>query len=130
MRKLRPSARGQTLIEYALILPVLMLLLVVLFDFGRAVYYYSVVYSAAREGARYGIIHPDDSAGIEDTARNLAVGLDPASLVIASDHQDDGTYNRIAVTIQYVFDPVTPLVEDLLGGSIILSSQSTMNVEE
>lgn len=47
---------GQTLIEFALILPALLLLVMGLFDLGRAILYYAVLNTAAREGTRSAII--------------------------------------------------------------------------
>ena len=55
MRFLRPKFSGQesqSLIEFALISPVLLLLLFGIIDIGRAVFYYDTLGHAAREGAR------------------------------------------------------------------------------
>jgi hypothetical protein len=46
------SQRSQALIEFALVSPVLLLLLFGIVDIGRAVFYYDTVNHAAREGAR------------------------------------------------------------------------------
>lgn len=143
MKTRRVSARGQTLVEYALILPLMLLILVMLFDLGRAVYYYSVIHNAAREGARYGIIDGDpltpgynlDEAGIIDAAENLAVGLDQVDVTIIPTTQVDETTGRvrtimIEVIVTYDFEPATPIVGNFLdGGTIFLQSTSTMNVE-
>jgi Flp pilus assembly protein TadG len=56
---LRPhprSQRSQALIEFALISPVLLLLLFGIIDIGRAVFYYDTLSHAAREGARTAVI--------------------------------------------------------------------------
>jgi Flp pilus assembly protein TadG len=56
---LRPhprSQRSQALIEFALISPVLLLLLFGIIDLGRAVFYYDTVSHAAREGARTAVL--------------------------------------------------------------------------
>jgi Flp pilus assembly protein TadG len=55
-RQRRQSA--QALTEFALILPVLMLILLGVVDFGRVFYYWTSIANAAREGARYGTTHP------------------------------------------------------------------------
>src|SRR4030042_6825035 len=102
--------RGQILVELALLLPVILLLTVVTFDLGRGIYYYSVSDNAAREGARYGIIHPDDIPGIRDAAINLAIGID-----LQEDDIDvlfnppEPNAKTIQVTIEYPFELVTPL---------------------
>ena len=62
MRRLLPAfrdrgqSRGQALVEFALILPILILLLVGIFDFGRAVYAFNTINNAAREGLRLAIV--------------------------------------------------------------------------
>ena len=49
------SQRSQALIEFALVSPVLLLLLFGIVDIGRAVFYYDTVSHAAREGARVAV---------------------------------------------------------------------------
>lgn len=51
------SRRGQTLVEFAMVLPVLMLMLVGTLDLGRVVLANDTVGAAAREAARYAIVH-------------------------------------------------------------------------
>ena len=51
---------GQSLVEFALLLPIFFLLVMALFDVGRYVFYYAVLNTAAREGARFAIVLPLD----------------------------------------------------------------------
>lgn len=51
------SARGQSLVEFALILPVMILLLVGTFDIGHVVWTNDALSNAAREAARFAIVH-------------------------------------------------------------------------
>jgi Flp pilus assembly protein TadG len=127
MMKMSKPGRGQTLVEYALMLPILILIVIMLVDLGRAVYYYSVVFNAAREGARWGIIDPEDTAGIEAAAKAKITGINPADVTVVSAMPTEDT---IRVTVSYSFAPVTPLVGNFLsGGTLTLQSQSTMQVE-
>lgn len=50
---------GQSLVEFALLLPILVLLVGGLFDVGRAFFIQIAVENAAGEGALYGINHPE-----------------------------------------------------------------------
>lgn len=50
-------ARGQAMLEFTLIIPIFMLALLGLLEFGRAVYSVQILDNAAREGARYAIVH-------------------------------------------------------------------------
>lgn len=53
----RRSSRGQTLVEFALVLPILIGMLVGAFDLGRVVLANDLVANAAREAARYAVVH-------------------------------------------------------------------------
>ena len=53
----RDSSRGQTMVEFALILPILVLLLAGFFDLGRVVLANDSLAHAAREAARYAVVH-------------------------------------------------------------------------
>jgi hypothetical protein len=59
----RPNhrGRGQALVEFALVAPIFILALLALLEFGRAVYYVQMLHNAAREGARYAIVHGSGS---------------------------------------------------------------------
>ena len=112
------------MIELAIILPVLMLMLLAILDLGRAVYAYSVVANCAREGARYGVISPDDDSAIVTVAQNAAVGLDPAEMTVTVARPGG---DSIQVDVQYHFTVVTPLLTQVLGrGTLTLHSRATM----
>jgi Flp pilus assembly protein TadG len=57
--KTNRSERGQSLVETAIVIPVLFLLLAAVVDFGRAFDAYIVLTNAAREGARWGSVNPE-----------------------------------------------------------------------
>ena len=129
MKKIR-SWRGQTLVEYALMLPVMILIVLFLIDAGRGIYYYSVIHNAAREGARYGIISPTDDAGIIAAAQAKVVGLDQTNLFITPIETKTETEWYITVSVSYDFDLVTPLIDGFFGGNpLTLQTQSSMQVE-
>jgi len=126
----RSRERGQELVEFALTFPLLFLLLMGIFDMGRVVYYNSVLYNAAREGARYGVIYPDNYDEIRVAVRNMAVGLDtdPAVLVITPFH--DEAADTIQVSLEYSFTLVTPLIGAFFGAPpLTLTNQATMRTE-
>ena len=121
------------MLEFALILPLLLLLVMGIFDLGRGIYYYSAIHSAAREGARYGAVNPCDAAGIQNQAKKMTgldVGLvvkEPKHIFVPGTNQVD----FVLVTVEYSFETVTPLVGIFLGqdGKILLSSEARQLVE-
>jgi len=132
----KPHFRGQSLAEFALTLPFLLLILMMIFDLGRAVYYFSAINHAAHEGVRYGSVSYEKGQEdlIEARVREAATGIGDAiqfgsdSPCVAFD-----TYDRahLKVDIQYFFEPVTPLVATFVGNgqTVGLDVDSTMMIE-
>ena len=125
LRRNRQS--GQDLMEYALALPIVLLFLMGILDLGRVVYVYSALHNSVRDGARYGVIRPADTAGIEAVVRSKTGGLDQAELTVQVVQPDTET---IQVQAIYQFEVVTPFASALIGSNQWqLGSQSTMRVE-
>jgi hypothetical protein len=87
------ARRAQAIVEFAIVLPILMLLLIGIFEVGRMIYFYSAVTNASREAARYGsasglgdnqVIKYKDCTGIRDMARRSAFFV-PLTLSVAYD---------------------------------------------
>lgn len=77
----RRDDRGQSLVEFALVLPILVLIVVGLFDGALAVFNYSTVSNAAREGARTAMVD-QDPAVVEAKVRETALALTPGRLTV------------------------------------------------
>jgi Flp pilus assembly protein TadG len=76
---------GATLVEFALVTPVLILVLVASLDFARALNAYVTVTNASREAARYAVVHPlADDPTIESYVATRIVPLDPAALDVTA----------------------------------------------
>lgn len=78
--KAKPS-KGQSMVEFALALPILLLVIFGLLEVGRAVFMYAAVVNASREAVRYAtaygvnesdVLHYHNCAEIRDTARQVA----------------------------------------------------------
>jgi hypothetical protein len=57
----RRRGRGQALVEFAFMAPIIFLVFIVIIEAGRFVFYYHVLNNAAREGARYAIVHGENA---------------------------------------------------------------------
>ncbi len=131
----RSNLPGQSLVEFALLLPVFVLAVVVVFDLGRVIYYYSAIYNAAREGARFGAVHPKDIAGMKSEVVKYAIGLGLAAANVTAGAGPSETVGgfpnpTVKVTINYSFSPATPLLGLLLpGGTINLKGEAVMRTE-
>ncbi len=120
-------ARGQSLVEFAFCLPVLMLLVLGIFDLGRAFNAHIVITNAAREGAYYGSLYPHDTSGISAQVMNEAQGSGipiAAEDIAISTTGANGT--PVSVTVAYDFAFLTTY---LFGGSpLTLQGRAEMMV--
>ena len=125
----RSRQRGQSLVETAFVLPVLLLIMLAIFDFGRAVYAYNLVSNAAREAARLAIVDQNETA-ITDEAHKASIGLDPDAVGVA--YSTSCATIKIgcpaSVTVDYEWTAITPIIGSVIG-SIALSSTTEMPIE-
>jgi len=92
---------GQGLVEFALVLPMLMILIMGIIEFGRLMLTISSVSSGSREAARYGasagdnssgIAHYQDCDGMRNAARNVSLFSDPVIYIEYDVDGPDGAY--------------------------------------
>lgn len=127
MRRNRQRPAGQALVEFALVAPLFFLLLFAIIDFGRYVYYVQILNNAAREGARYAIVHgssdgldptgpgsPDPTGeDVKAVVRNYAIGVIGGGALDIQPSWPDGTNDRsqtVSVRVIYQFRSVFPVV--------------------
>lgn len=123
MSRIRNPERGAAAVEFALILPVLILLIVGMLEFSRAYNAQLSLTNAAREGARVMAVH--NSAALARTAAiNAAVALDPAltSGDIAVTPTTCTSAGTVEVTIQYDL----ALMTGFFGATIPLTGVGVM----
>jgi len=136
--------RGQSLAEFALVLPVFLLILMALFDVGRAVFVYNGLTNAVREGARLAIVNQDkvlvaQRAG--DMSFGTTITTTPTNLTRfyrALPNSDDVTTNPVCnpvavgciavVAGDAQWRPITPIVGNLIG-PFTLHARSELEVE-
>lgn len=145
--------RGATLVEFAIVLPLLLLLLFGLVEFARIVTEFTTVRTAAREGARFattvdatsGTPNYADCSGIIAAAQSRAVVGNLQSIDVLWSFPDGGTFTcsdtndadpvwttedaipagtEISVTVTSQFDSVVPLLEVFLDGIDLDSTQT------
>jgi Flp pilus assembly protein TadG len=77
LRRLLRGESATSTVEFALVIPVLLIVLLTGFDFTRALLAYTTINSGSREGARYAVLHPTASRtsierAVEDRTRPLS----------------------------------------------------------
>ena len=150
----RQKTSGQSLIEFALVFPLILLLMMGLFDIGRAVFYLSTLNTAVREGTRFAIVQPDcdylsnpstcEGEHLETYPLNCESAVSIANIKIC-DEIDNKFFTvgdlststitinhtvsitedpEINISIDYLFKPITPGVA--LMGDLTMHANSHM----
>lgn len=147
-RRFESPHRGQSLVEFALLLPVFLLLFGTTLDLGRIAAAQLVVTSAAREGALQAAKTPTDFDSTSPCpadgesnlvvcrtvleARNTGVDIAPADIALTcSPTCDDGIGNRVTVRVTGRFQLLTPFLTPFFGGNrqLLFSMASTHQIE-
>jgi Flp pilus assembly protein TadG len=130
--------RGQSLAELAIVLPILMAIVIGIFEFGRAWNVRQTVTHAAREAARSAVIRTSTSDAVDDVIddRLIAAALDPglATVTVTGMGGLPGTATTIEVSYPYTFSFLGPVIDLLNGdgeiaGTLTLTSTATMRNE-
>ena len=142
------------MVEFALVAPLLLLLVVGGVDFSRAFLVHNALTNSVREGARYGITRPTDPPGMRALAKaeltsstvtiadsDIHVLWAPAnppgsgcSLVLETEtlatyQANKACYPFVKVKIDYTYVPMTPLAGQFMGGGVNLHAAVTMGIE-
>ncbi len=136
----RFGSSGQALAEVAIALPILLLMLVGIFEFARAYQIQQVVVNAAREGARQGVLQGVDvDSATAVVNRYLASGsISGADIVLTGvgGAATAGDVTTVRVSVPYSFSLIGPIIRLATKdsgrtgpGDITLSSQATMRHE-
>jgi Flp pilus assembly protein TadG len=136
--------RGQALVEFALVIPIFLLVLVAIFDLGRAVFAYNTLTNAAREGARTAIVNqykPTIVARAKQQTQIVELN-DPSVQVDFYQVNADGTPNTsiqcvaiavgclAVVSFEATYQPLTPLVSNILfKDGVTFTARAVLSVE-
>lgn len=122
--------RGQSMVEMALLLPVMLLLLAGIFDFGRLFYSYVHLQMASQETVRLGGLGKSDAEIISFAHKYVHIGETELLQVQVSPTQTARTSGEyVSVTLEYPMELMTPILSTILPSPIILSANSTIRVE-
>jgi Flp pilus assembly protein TadG len=140
-----PKTRAQALVEFALIVPVFLFIVVVAIDFGRLFFSYVQINNAAREGAAFGASAPTNSAGIDQSVQaesNAQGQAGEGAITITSSCADSlgnpiactaatggaGPGNTITVSVGRPFSFFTPIINGVFSGGLRITASATATV--
>jgi Flp pilus assembly protein TadG len=144
MRRAGRGERGQALVEFSLAILVFLLLMMGVFDFGRAIYQYNGVSQAAREIARVTAVHPgsdfrtdagrsSETKAVIATQSGLIPNLQAPTIKCVevdgteiTGHCREGQWIQVRISAPYT--PITPLL-GLTGTWDLFSSSTSVQLQ-
>jgi Flp pilus assembly protein TadG len=141
--------RGQSLVEFAFALPIFLLLVLGIVDFGMGLKTWISITNAARESARYGAVYCASGNGDLDGDNDMdeddvilraintatGLGLEDSNVTVSDNCEGGSSTESLVVEIEYEYDLITPLAGmlSILGGgipdSITLNTTADMRIE-
>lgn len=126
------NERGAALVEFAVVAPLLLLLVFGIVDLGRALYTHVTIQEAAQEGALYGSFSPGNHALVvqrvlDSVQRPTLTSGEVTVVCVATDPLDPADAPDIVVRVAHDLDLITPIAS-LFGGSLSLESEVTATI--
>jgi len=134
------SEKGQAMVEFALILPILLILILGIIDFGRVLYTKSALTSLSQEAARHASIYygSEDNSAIQQYVLNNLGTLNSSDLTgdVITFKDSSGNISRtsgsnVNVTLTYRMYYITPIANLIPGftNPFYITSSATFRAE-
>ena len=113
--------KGQSMVEVALTMQLLLLILMGILDLGRAYFTFVALSDAAAEGASYAAIHPTNLTEISARAADSSDGLVTFAPEMVSVEFDGDAIDSsvVTVTVQYDYPLLTPVIQSMVPNGVI-----------
>ncbi|MDP4182990.1 MAG: pilus assembly protein [Bacillota bacterium] len=129
-KRIIKKKQGQAIVETALVLPIVLLILMGIIDFGLMFNNYLVLNNASREGARKAAVGGSD-VEISSLVTDLTSNMDGSklSMTIYPSESLRKRGDQVSVTVEYDNVLITPVISALLNKKIHLKAKTVMRVE-
>lgn len=135
MRKKCRGEDGQAMVEFALILPIFLLILCGIIDFGWLFYNQLSLNNACREGARYAVVNTAEGNGTQaiinhiENATTTVFANDGVRIDVEYTTPSDPTAGDVTVSMEADISFFTPVLSTVLGSERTITSTVVMKVE-
>lgn len=120
------SQKGQSLVETALVIPILLLILFGIVDFGRIFHAYLTLDHAGREAARVATVGEDDGVIGAKILSATSTLTNRVTYSISPGTRKSG--DEATITITYPVDFLTPIIGQIIG-TFNIENKTVMRVE-
>lgn len=124
--------RGASAVEFAIVAPVFMLIVLGIVEFGRMVMVQQVITNAAREGARISVLDSATTGRVTARVNDYlaAASLPNATVTVSPSPPTSAGFDEpVSVEVRIPFSAVSPLTRPFLSNGVVLSAESVMRRE-
>ena len=132
--------RGNSLVEFALIAFMFVIVLAGVVELGRMVLVYNTIANAAREGTRYAIVHgadqtvspsgPGNVTNVQTVVKNFAsaglVDTTALTITVSYPNGDNNAGSTVAVKVLYTYDPFVNYFSSILNTTLGSTSEGVI----
>ena len=135
-RRGKDGEKGQALVEFALLVPILVLLVFAIVDFGMGFYSWIAITNGAREGARLGVVAGTQAEIVDRVATTVDLTNEASNMTVTVTNAQGQPGESVVVRVDYDYVFITPLaglVQFMSGGvigpTLAMSTTATMRLE-
>src|SRR3990170_1598575 len=132
----KSGERGQALVEFALLVPIFLLLLFAIIDFGMGFYSWISVTNGAREGARLGVVMGTEQQIKDQVYQAVSLPNEATKMTVTVTNAQGQPGESVVVKVDYDYDLITPLAGivsfmsgNVIGPTLTFSSTAEMRLE-
>ena len=136
IRARKKGEKGQALVEFALLVPIFLVLLFAIIDFGMGFYSWISVTNGAREGARLGVVMGTEQQIKDQVYQAVSLPNEGTKMTVTVTGAQGQPGQSVVVKVDYDYDLITPLagIVSFMSGNVIgppltFSSTADMRLE-
>jgi Flp pilus assembly protein TadG len=128
--------KGQALVEFTLLVPIFLLLLFAIVDFGMGFHAWITVTNSAREGARLGAVSAAQTDIMDRVYQTADLPNESTQMTVTVTNAQGSPGTSVVVAVDYDYDLITPLAGliqffsgNVIGPTLTFSSTAEMRLE-
>ena len=128
--------KGQALVEFTLLIPIFLLLLFAIVDFGMGFHAWITVTNSAREGARLGAVMATEQQIVDRVYQTSDLTNEATNMTVSVAGEQGAPGQSVVVQVDYDYDLITPLAGliqffsgNVIGPTLTFSSTADMRLE-
>ncbi len=122
--------RGQSVVETAIILPIILVLLMGMFELSRIFGSYLLINYVSRESARMAAVGRTDAEVVQNVySKSALLNLENVQIVIEPGQSRRRTGDNVSVRIRYRITIYAPIVQSIIPNPFNMEANTVMRVE-